>query len=316
MSVFVSGYRDLLRGSHVSQKKAKCALLLCSFDCFSSILFAQWLLEVNAVPSCVALPVVADEPRQDQSPVASAGSGAGGGSINVATYTRVLKALFKDIPVTFAAQSYSALELEMRARQIVGRMGRGANPLASKTVSRGISREFAQALMEVRSEELDPAQSLGSIGFRYRSKEVDELYDSSASAPMMVGHVPNSHKEQQNWTTAWQEKNQFTHVHTNRDFATIHFCCEGLQDPVKAVPLPAKGRRRASRLELNSGGSVENYAESARSYTSPSSASYALVKDSMAASSAEGWLYDRLGVEAHPKEPRGQGFMVKRYGLI
>ena len=40
------------------------------------------------------------------------------------------------------------------------------------------------------------------------------------------------------------------------------------------------------------------------------------VKDSMAASSAEGWLYDRLGVEAHPKEPRGQGFMVKRYGLI
>ena len=26
-----------------------------------------------------------------------------------------------------------------------------------------------------------------------------------------------------------QEKNQFTHVHTNRDFATVPFCCEGLQ---------------------------------------------------------------------------------------
>ena len=67
------------RQQHSLELQQSCYILLLSKLLYRLVSSVCCCLQVNAVPSCVALPVVADEPRQDQSPVASAGSGAGGG---------------------------------------------------------------------------------------------------------------------------------------------------------------------------------------------------------------------------------------------
>ncbi|CAE7335693.1 RPS6 [Symbiodinium natans] len=99
----------LLPGKHVS-RTAKCALLLCTVDCFRSLQFAEWLIEVQELSNCTELPIVADDFMPpppafwEQITVDPSWSR----TIRVPTYMRILKAVFKEIPVTFSAQNYSA----------------------------------------------------------------------------------------------------------------------------------------------------------------------------------------------------------------
>ena len=132
---------------------AKVSFIICSLNCFQSEHLQSWLLQGARLPMLRMIPVIAEEgfviPNVNISEARKAFSLK---QEDLELYLLAIKAIFQEIALVFLPQSYSHLDLELRANQAAMRLTSTPRPLSEKVMQLAKSASFLSTPAQVKVE--------------------------------------------------------------------------------------------------------------------------------------------------------------------